>query len=594
MRIEAPNRVVLIDALRQQSRTFECSFAFDSSDPSSPSYADQNAVYQRIGAQMVEHAISGINCCLCAYGQTGTGKTHTVHGDWGNSQQRGLLPRIADGLFKRCAELLSSGALVRLHVSYVEVYNNQLRDLLGSMTVATSDRSAVGEEGSVSSPVLSPARNGGNAAAPREGARLEIHTHPAMGVYVDNLSEHLVRDFRELARLAACGDKAKHTSATSMNSRSSRSHTIFNFKIEINNAHNGDEPGSPGSHHRMATVQVVDLAGRENEQSSECTGDRFRELTFINRSLFELANCVYALGEGREHVPFRNSKLTMLLSESLQRNSRTVILATLTPSQTWYDENLLTCRFLESTSRIMTQPTVNKFCSEDLAPQLQDEIERLRLALSLGGSNAPGGDPLLASRQALLRHINELSWAENVIFNDPESLPGNGRGPGRGSVIGRASVRASSEHAMLARNAVAAGMVRHACDRVGRALHGAENSLGRFEAANSAAVECLGEAESRLEAVEKAIREMVAQLGLPQEKVKKARAKPTLENRLEQQAGPREPKPEEHREPEGATELLASRPASGNVLPPLPIPEQPKSAKPVITFTVSLPPIVFT
>merc|ERR1712137_526865 len=155
-----------------------------------------------------------------------------------------------------------------------------------------------------------------------------------------------------------------------MNARSSRSHTIFTLKLELRNTPRGEG-------HRMATVQIVDLAGRENEQTSEATGERFRELTFINRSLFQLANCVSALSDGAEHVPFRNSKLTMLLSESFQRNSRTYLLATLTPSSAAYEENLLTCRFLESTGQITTQPVMNRFSAEELRGQLQDEIDKM-------------------------------------------------------------------------------------------------------------------------------------------------------------------------------------------------------------------------
>merc|ERR1719230_2350395 len=110
-----------------------------------------------------------------------------------------------------------------------------------------------------------------------------------------------------------------------MNSKSSRSHTIFTMKVEILCS-----PSDGGN--RMSTMQIVDLAGRENEQTSECTGERLRELTFINRSLFQLANCVHALSKPEdEHVPFRNSKLTLLLSETFKRNSRTCVLATLSP-----------------------------------------------------------------------------------------------------------------------------------------------------------------------------------------------------------------------------------------------------------------------
>ncbi|CAE8660172.1 unnamed protein product, partial [Polarella glacialis] len=110
-------QVVLYDPQkpRQATRVFSCDFAFDSSDPSNASenFADQRAIYEKVGATMVEAASSGLNCCLCAYGQTGTGKTHTVHGDWQSEQNRGLLPRIAKSLFERFAQLRAQGSTVK-------------------------------------------------------------------------------------------------------------------------------------------------------------------------------------------------------------------------------------------------------------------------------------------------------------------------------------------------------------------------------------------------------------------------------------------------------------------------------------------------
>ncbi|CAE7667619.1 KIF1A, partial [Symbiodinium necroappetens] len=328
-----PNgHVVLSDPEKPQQpgREFECTFAFDSSRPKSDNYSDQRTIYNSVGAEMVMHGTTGFNCCLIAYGQTGTGKTHTVHGDWQSHEHRGLLPRISEGLFQRLDQCRAEGASWRVRISYIEVYNDRLRDLLEHAGPSLSRT----ENDSPSPRRISKP---GTAAGPR----LEIRNHPAVGVYVENLQELPVEHLRDVARLVSKGEKAKKMERTTMNDRSSRSHTIFMFKVEVRNASNGDH---------MSTVQVVDLAGRENEQTSECKGDRFRELRHINRSLFDLASCIHALCDGnRDHVPFRNSKLTMLLSDSLASNSRTTLLATLTPSSAGFDENILTCRFLEST-----------------------------------------------------------------------------------------------------------------------------------------------------------------------------------------------------------------------------------------------------
>merc|ERR1719282_1663640 len=121
--IRPPFRVVLTDPQRLQARSFDCNFAFDSSNPSSPQYTDQKAVFDSLGRQVVDHAASGYNCCLCAYGQTGAGKTYTIHGDYASVEHRGLLPRITEGLFASIEKLQAAGATLRMQVSYIEIYN---------------------------------------------------------------------------------------------------------------------------------------------------------------------------------------------------------------------------------------------------------------------------------------------------------------------------------------------------------------------------------------------------------------------------------------------------------------------------------------
>jgi hypothetical protein len=222
-------------------------------------------------------------------------------------------------------------------------------------------------------------------------------------------------------------------------------------------------------------MQVVDLAGRENEQDSECTGDRFRELTFINRSLFQLANCVNALSSGdAQHIPFRNSKLTLLLSESFQRNSRTCLLATLTPSSLAYEENLLTCRFLESTGRITTQPVANRFNTHDLRARLQDELEQMRRSLGFekfGHRRAAPDDPLFKLHEALLRQVSR-----SLNEGNTSSVPN----------------RADMKQAILA----------DACAQAGRCLSHVQSGLQKLDQANSKVSASLGKAESQLSKVE--------------------------------------------------------------------------------------------
>jgi len=467
VRIEQPGRVLLTDPQqKQQARVFECDIALDSSDPLQPDHADQAKVFNSVGQQVVDHAQQGFNCCLCAYGQTGTGKTHTLHGEWSSAEGRGLFPRIAAGLLARLDEIRAEGALVRVQASFVEIYNNRLNDL------------------------LAPADSNWTPGVKGTDRRLQIHTHPAIGVYVDHLSQIPVQSLKDVARLMAIGDRMRRTATTSMNQRSSRSHTIFSLKLEVRN------DGSAASGSRMSNVQVVDLAGRENEQTSECVGERFRELTFINRSLFQLANCVYALSAGnREHVPFRNSKLTMLLSESFQRNSRTYLLATLTPSASGFEENLLTCRFLESTGWITTQPVVNSFDSEKLTAQIQDEISMMRQQLGFAAMNQDGL-PESAQLKSRLHLLNYLSGSLRPKAATDKPLAED-------------ISMATSERERAQRELIA-----DACQCVSKSLDSAVIGLDRLNAAHADVASSLGKAETQLSAIEDVVRELLPSLVL--------------------------------------------------------------------------------
>jgi len=462
--IEPPNKVILQDPQSKQGRALECDFAFDSTDPTCKNYADQKVVYEAIGSKIVSQTLAGYNSCLLAYGQTGTGKTYTIIGDYaGHVEEYGLLPRIADNLFVELSRLQRDGATVHVQASYVEIYNNQLADLL-SME-GQNQRQVPGGK-----PPVQP------AGANKKDAKLVIHTHPDVGVYVENLSELAVSTAEEVHTLLVAGARRRHTAKTSMNDRSSRSHTVFSLKVELRNM------GESGSH-RMATAQVVDLAGRENEESTEVTGDRLKELTFINRSLFQLANCISALTQSsREHIPFRNSKLTMLVSESFHRNSRTCLLAALTPAVNGYDENLLTCRFLESARRVVTKPYVNEFSSDDLKTKLEDEVIRIQKQLA----NFEVNESELHSRQALLKYVSK-SWMdfEEAMSRFLAEQPENGS-------------------AFAMRKA----MLSDVCAVVGKSLDGASNAVQNLESKQVEIVSSLGKAESQLTAVEDRVQKL--------------------------------------------------------------------------------------
>eukprot|EP00928_Gymnodinium_smaydae_P043635 TRINITY_DN29199_c0_g1_i2.p1 TRINITY_DN29199_c0_g1~~TRINITY_DN29199_c0_g1_i2.p1 ORF type:complete len:639 (-),score=106.68 TRINITY_DN29199_c0_g1_i2:1249-3165(-) len=467
VRIEPPGRVLLTDPARPSAgREFECDFAFDSSDPLSPQYADQKAVFDGIGSQVVDDCLKGLNCCLCAYGQTGTGKTHTLLGDWSSEANAGLLPRISEALFEKLDELIETDvAEAVVQISYFEIHNNKLRDLLLSAAPNGVDiagsRSPSAAAGAFVGTPLNVGNNAGDMS-PKffRRQRLEIHAHPELGVYIENLSEFPVRSHGDVGRLVAIGERERSSAATSMNKQSSRSHAIFMFRLDMDRK--GGDPQALGNY--TSTVQVVDLAGRENEQTSECEGERFRELTFINRSLFQLANCVHALTDGsRGHVPFRNSKLTTVLSQGFQDNSRTILLATLTPSVVGFEENLFTCRFLESTGRIETRPVVNRISVEELRDKMQVEIDAMRDEIR----NAQGDLPMDSPR---FRLLDGRARAESDGMTQTE--------------------------------------VSQAADRAGASLNGASNALKRLDKVHESINSSLERAEGRLLAVEEAVRKL--------------------------------------------------------------------------------------
>eukprot|EP00927_Polykrikos_kofoidii_P029417 TRINITY_DN25439_c0_g1_i1.p1 TRINITY_DN25439_c0_g1~~TRINITY_DN25439_c0_g1_i1.p1 ORF type:complete len:791 (+),score=117.25 TRINITY_DN25439_c0_g1_i1:49-2421(+) len=484
--IEPPRRVVVIDPQRLQGRVFECDFAFDSSNPCSTHYTDQQTIYDNIGAPMVDHALNGFNCCLCAYGQTGTGKTHTIVGDWSSVQQKGLVPRLTEGIFAKLESMCADGSVeANVQVSCVEIYKDHLRDLFISESVS---------ECGVGGLALTSAHNGGVGSRRASVAsvvtrvqrrsRLKIHTHPSRGVYVKNLSETQVKSAEEVAHLVTICERIRHTATTSMNSRSSRSHVIFTTRLELHSAIDDLT--------RVATIKVVDLAGRENEQTSECAGQRFQELTYINRSLFQLANCVKALADRTsEFVPFRNSKLTMLLSDSFQRNSRTCMLGTLTQGVSSHEESLLTCRFLESAGRIATQPLANCFPVENLGRpgRLQAEIEAARRRLGL---------PAVEPSSGIAPVCEDSDEDEDSDGDVVEAAPQQEQKIEEQAQKGEAEKEEE---------------IRLKCQRVASSLCDVAAAMNRVDRANSIAAASLDDAEYRLEAMEAAV-----QAALPAER----------------------------------------------------------------------------
>lgn len=311
----------------------------------------QEEVYSLAGRPVVENALRGYNGCLLAYGQTGSGKTYTMLGEAEDRQQRGIIPRIFEDLF----EIVQSEPDIETSIecSFLEIYNETITDLL--------------EESGINSSGL---------ALREDGKR---------GVFVEGLRKERVINIDDVYKLLQVGMLHRRVGETQMNERSSRSHSVFSATIERRT-------------HGRATVlrsrlHLVDLAGSERQKSSGATGERLKEASAINKSLSSLGMVISSLVDQQQgknrHIPYRDSKLTFLLQDSLGGNAKTVLVAAVSPSSINASETLSTLRFADSAKRIKNKATINNDTDGD-SEMLRKEIEMLRqeLAMARAGNHS--------------------------------------------------------------------------------------------------------------------------------------------------------------------------------------------------------------
>ncbi|KAK0183234.1 hypothetical protein PV327_001294 [Microctonus hyperodae] len=295
-------------------------------------------VYEDVGSVIVEAVLEGYNGTVFAYGQTGCGKSHTMHG---------FIERTLEHIFEATSTSTSDTRYLAL-LSYLEIYNERLRDLL--------------QEGGM------------------EGA-LQLKEDPTRGTYVaGGLREVTVKDASECAKLVEQGDRRRIAAATKMNATSSRSHAVLTISLEalaMNDDGNKDTGGV-----RRGRLNLVDLAGSERQGRTGATGDRLKEAASINLSLSALGNVISALAAGNgRHVPYRDSKLTRLLRDSLGGNARTLMIACVSPADRDADETLSTLRYAARARCIKNKPIVNEDPKDALLRQYQLELQRLRKLL---------------------------------------------------------------------------------------------------------------------------------------------------------------------------------------------------------------------
>ncbi|KAI1414529.1 P-loop containing nucleoside triphosphate hydrolase protein [Hypoxylon sp. FL1857] len=335
----------------------EKSFTFDNSfwshDTRDRHYAHQEHVYNSLGEEFLDHNFEGYHTCIFAYGQTGSGKSYTM---MGTAEQPGLIPRTCEDLFQRIEAAQRESPNISYHVraSYFEVYNEHVRDLLVPV-----------------SPNQPP-------------YYLKIRESPTEGPYVKDLTEVPVRNLDEIMRYMKAGDKSRTTASTKMNDTSSRSHAVFTIMLkQIHHDMDTDETTE-----RSSRIRLVDLAGSERAKSTEATGARLREGSNINKSLTTLGRVIAALADpkqqrsgrrSRDIVPYRDSILTWLLKDSLGGNSKTAMIACISPSD--YEETLSTLRYADQAKRIRTRAVVNQdhISTAERDAQIEAMAEEIRL-----------------------------------------------------------------------------------------------------------------------------------------------------------------------------------------------------------------------
>lgn len=339
-------------------------FAFDRSywsfNKEDSTYAGQENLHDDLGKPLLDNAFTGYNNCIFAYGQTGSGKSYSM---MGYGKEHGIIPKICQDMFERIKEAQAADPAIRftVEVSYLEIYNERVKDLLN----------------------------------PGTKGNLKVREHPSTGPYVEDLAKLVVGSFEEIEHLMDEGNKARTVAATNMNATSSRSHAVFTLMLTQKKL----DTETKMEAEKVAKISLVDLAGSERANSTGATGARLKEGAEINRSLSTLGRVIAALADlstgkkkkgAASQVPYRDSVLTWLLKDSLGGNSMTAMIAAISPADINYDETLSTLRYADSAKRIKNHAVVNEDANARMIRELKEELAQLRSKLG-GGAVGMGG-----------------------------------------------------------------------------------------------------------------------------------------------------------------------------------------------------------
>ncbi|XP_076639864.1 kinesin-like protein KIF13A isoform X7 [Colletes latitarsis] len=374
---------------RNKPKTFAFDHCFHSLDPAAESFASQEVVFDALGRDILDNAFQGYNACIFAYGQTGSGKSYTM---MGSGENKGIIPRLCDNLFDMIAKQQSSELSYKVEVSYMEIYNEKVHDL------------------------LDPKPN---------KHTLKVREHNVLGPYVDGLSQLAVTSFQDIDNLMAEGNKSRTVAATNMNSESSRSHAVFS--VILTQTLTDTKSGVSGE--KVSRMSLVDLAGSERAVKTGAVGDRLKEGSNINKSLTTLGLVISKLADQNsgsnknkdKFVPYRDSVLTWLLKDNLGGNSKTVMVATVSPAADNYEETLSTLRYADRAKRIVNHAVVNEDPNARIIRELRQEVETLKEMLlhatgqgSIVGQQRTDITEKLSESERLMKEMSQ-TWEEKLV-----------------------------------------------------------------------------------------------------------------------------------------------------------------------------------
>ncbi|XP_058858564.1 kinesin-like protein KIF1B isoform X8 [Acipenser ruthenus] len=366
-----------------------------------PSFASQCKVFNDIGKEMLQHAFEGYNVCIFAYGQTGAGKSYTMMGKQEEGQE-GIIPLLCEDLFEKINDNRKDEISYSVEVSYMEIYCERVRDLLN----------------------------------PKNKGNLRVREHPLLGPYVEDLSKLAVTSYTDIADLMDAGNKARTVAATNMNETSSRSHAVFTI-VFTQRKHDAETNLST---EKVSKISLVDLAGSERADSTGAKGTRLKEGANINKSLTTLGKVISALAEvdnctskskkkkKSDFIPYRDSVLTWLLRENLGGNSRTAMVAALSPADINYDETLGTLRYADRAKQIKCNAVINEDPNAKLVRELKEEVGRLKDLLRAQGLGDildidPMGDDYPGDGGTYLKDVHNNN--HSYLLASENQRPGN-------------------------------------------------------------------------------------------------------------------------------------------------------------------------